>query len=355
MKKKRGRFFNFVRYCPLCTAVILSALTVSAYSLYGMRQGKYDDAVSFDRPILAAVFEQRHEWQNHIDDNLPDELEQQISMLPGLDLGLTAGADIAVQIAGSQPSGEDVTEPQTDSQAETQVETQAPYVKVDDTIKYAARQPSAPRSWYYDDPQKTALTTDYPYYVVDNSYFSDALFIGDSRMTGLCFYGGIDTADFCHKEGMNIYDIMTDTMNSASQEKIVLSEILKAKSYKKIYMMVGINELGRGTSEEFSQQYQKCISQIVRLQPDAKIIIFGIMNVTKEYSDNSDVFNNDNINSRNYRIAHIADGEKILYMDVNTVLCSDDGGLNASYTTDGIHLRAEYYRLWADFIRNHGV
>ena len=41
---------------------------------------------------------------------------------------------------------------------------------------------------------------------VDQTYFSDALFIGDSRTVGLCEYGGLKgNAEFLAKESINVY------------------------------------------------------------------------------------------------------------------------------------------------------
>ena len=45
--------------------------------------------------------------------------------------------------------------------------------------------------------------------LVDSTYFTDALFIGDSRTVGLCEYGSLKgTAAFLAKESVNVYNIL---------------------------------------------------------------------------------------------------------------------------------------------------
>ena len=44
---------------------------------------------------------------------------------------------------------------------------------------------------------------------------------------------------------------------------------------------------------------------------------------------------------------------------MNPVVCDMDGtipgGVKAEYSNDGIHLQAQYYSLWEDFMMKHGL
>ncbi len=120
-------------------------------------------------------------------------------------------------------------------------------------------------------------------------------------------------------------------------------------------MMLGINELGYGTPAKFAQKYAENLNAIRQLQPDCKIIILGIMNVTTEYSNKNDVFNNDNINARNVAISALADGVHTFYFDLNPAITDETGGICQGYTWDGIHLKAEYYRLCDEFLKARGI
>lgn len=83
------------------------------------------------------------------------------------------------------------------------------------------------------------------FHEVDNSYFSDAVFIGDSRTVGLHDYGGLDDSTFYATVGMNIYDLWTEKFCEVDGQKETLEDALRARTYGKIYFQIGINEMGR--------------------------------------------------------------------------------------------------------------
>lgn len=187
---------------------------------------------------------------------------------------------------------------------------------------------------------------------VDESYFDDALFIGDSRTVGLRDYTDLsEHADFYCETSLTIYKVMDENFKG----KGTISEALSNKDYGKIYIMVGINELGRGTTEDFMSKYTEVIDTIHELKPDAKIFIQGIMRVSGEKNRSDAIFNNSNINARNNAIATLADNQQIFYIDVNEVICDEEGDLMADYTFDKIHLLGAYNDIWKQFLLAHGA
>ena len=190
---------------------------------------------------------------------------------------------------------------------------------------------------------------------VDESYFDDADFIGDSRTVGLHDYGGLDGADFFATVGMDVYHLWTDKFCEVNGEKVTLEDALCAKQYGKVYFQIGINEMGRGTIDTFMREYEDTVKKIQQLQPDAIIYVQGIMKVTKEKSDSDPIFNNGGITARNERISALADGKKIFYIDVNEVVCDENGGLKESLTFDNLHLYGSKYDIWVDFLKSKGI
>ena len=154
------------------------------------------------------------------------------------------------------------------------------------------------------------------FHAVDAGYFSDAVFIGDSRTVGLHDYGGLNDSTFYATVGMNVYNLWTEKFCEVDGEKVTLEEALKAKKYGKIYFQIGINEMGRGTLDGFMTAYEDSVEKFRELQPDAVIFVQGIMKVAKEKSDKDPIFNNVGIEQRNERIAALADGKNIFYLDV---------------------------------------
>lgn len=192
----------------------------------------------------------------------------------------------------------------------------------------------------------------YEFTQVDESYFDDALFIGDSRTVGLHDYTDLsEHADFLCETSLTIYKVMEERFKGMG----TVEEVLKAKEYGKIYLMVGINELGRGTTEDYMEKYTEVVDTLRALAPQAKIIIQANMRVSGTKSSSDAIFNNGNINARNNAVATLADNETFYYIDMNEAVCDENGDLTAEYTHDQIHLLGKYNELWKQFLLAHGV
>lgn len=193
---------------------------------------------------------------------------------------------------------------------------------------------------------------EYEFSTVDESYFDDALFIGDSRTVGLRNYTDLsEHADFYCETSLTIYKVLEEDFDGQG----TLEEALENHDYGKIYLMVGINELGRGTTEEFMAEYTKVVDRLHELEPEAKIFVQGVMRVTGARNSSDAIFNNSNINARNNAIATLADNQQIFYIDVNEAVCDEEGNLISEYTFDQIHLLGVYNDLWKQFLLAHGV
>lgn len=233
--------------------------------------------------------------------------------------------------------------------------TGKPYVEITKVgaVEYVPWNDNPARSPYYKNPGVRPLSSKYEYKDVDADYFATSLFIGDSRIEGLHDYSGWDKAYFAYKTGLSVFNMMSETLNT-NDGKCTLSEVLENYTFDNIYIMIGINELGSGTVSDFADKYKENLETIRSLQQDARIIILGIMYVTKEYSDSSDVYNNDNINAKNAAIASFANGSDIFYLDMNPAVVDENMALREDISFDGVHLIAKYYYLWTDFMCSHG-
>lgn len=196
------------------------------------------------------------------------------------------------------------------------------------------------------------------YHSVDDSYFDDAVFIGDSRTVGMYEYSGLEeTSTFYASTGLTIYKMFDSAIVSVpgQKKKITVEEALSEKQFAKIYLMIGINEMGTGTVESFMKTYGEAVQHLRELQPDAVIYLQAIMKVTTERSEQGDYITNEGIDARNEEIAKLADDKTIFYLDVNPYICDETGGMVASYTYDGVHLKAQYIHIWLDFLKEHAI
>ena len=218
-------------------------------------------------------------------------------------------------------------------------------------------EPQHIESIYYSDAGKVAMTTEYDYSIENTSYFNDAAFLGDSRTLGISDYAGLDGADFYCDSGMTIFKLLGEdgVTYQKTGHKVDLNQVLQQKHYGKIYMMLGMNELGYGNTEMYLKQYREVVEQIREWQPDAIIYIMANLHVSEAKNNPETEFNNININDKNAASALLANGKDIFYLDCNPLFTDKDGFLNADLTFDGVHLYAQHYDAWRKFLMEHGV
>lgn len=177
----------------------------------------------------------------------------------------------------------------------------------------------------------------------------DALFIGDSRTVGISEYAGIEDADFYANVGMSVYNVGDKPVSVPTVGKVTLDELLSKKQYGKIYIMLGINEIGYDFDQTISK-YKSLVDHIEEKQPGARIFVQANLHVTKRRSVSDSIVNNEAINRFNTAVSEIADGKKIFYMDVNSVFDDSEGNLSEEKSGDNAHLFAKYYIEWGDWI-----
>ena len=120
---------------------------------------------------------------------------------------------------------------------------------------------------------------------------STSLFIGDSRTEGLKEYGGLEEAEFFANSGMSSFNLLSTNLTVKDGSKKTLEELLSQHSYERIYLMLGINELGYPPSS-VTKKYASIVDWIHQLQPQARIILEANLHVTKKKSDTDQVYGN---------------------------------------------------------------
>ena len=131
--------------------------------------------------------------------------------------------------------------------------------------------------------------------------------------------------------------------------------MLSDKKFAKIYLMVGINECGIGTPESFFETYKSVVEEIRFLQPEAIIYLEGNLLVTDSKSNDKTKVTNENIIARNRLISTLANQNDIFYIDINESELCENGALISAYTWDQVHIKAQYYSIWKDFLLSHAI
>lgn len=193
-----------------------------------------------------------------------------------------------------------------------------------------------------------------PYEEVDLSYFDDALFIGDSRVAGLAMNSGTN-ATFYAVTSFQLYRYKTFKVVQTPNGKVPIFDAMPYDKFTKIYIKVGLNELGSVTDEPFLDAYTSLINDLRVMQPRAIIYIQAILPVTQVKSQTDKVHCNENIKKRNENLKSFAELMKCYYVDVGPYFADETGALKAETTADGIHMYSKYMPMWIDALRKQAV
>ena len=236
------------------------------------------------------------------------------------------------QMSATEPTAELVTEPVTEPPTEVPTE---PVTEPEPATEPPTEAPTEPPK-----PPKP------------ENPFEDALFIGDSRTVGIGKYSGIKDAEFFASTGMTVFNVFKEEVKVGDRDKCTLEHLLLTNEYDRIYLTLGINELG-SSQERIMEYYAQVVQRLRELQPRAYIHLQANLHVAKKRSDTDKTYNNDNINRLNESIAALADDKWVFYLDPNPVFDDADGAMTAGYTWDDIHLLGKHYVLWTDWLKEN--
>ena len=179
------------------------------------------------------------------------------------------------------------------------------------------------------------------------------MFIGNSRTEGLKMYSGLTNATFITEVGLTVDSIFTDYCDISGGGKARAFDQLAGMEFSKVYIMLGMNELGWVYESVFKEDYGKIIDKIREINPDAVIYIQSIIPVSKWKDSNDEVYTIANVNRLNTQLRALADEKEVHYVDVAEGVMDDEGYLPFEATGDGVHLTPEYCVVWMDYLRTH--
>ena len=123
-----------------------------------------------------------------------------------------------------------------------------------------------------------------------------------------------------------------------------------------IFLMIGVNDIKRGTPLNLIiQNYERIAQKIQRQSPRTKLYFQSVLPVAESmlvsiYSKIS----NEKIREANKQLKRIAEKYQVPYIDLhNDVFANQDGQLQTDLTTDGLHLQPSAYILWVDYLKKH--
>jgi len=269
--------------------------------------------------------------------------------------GLVLAGVAAVGVAqGNAPA------PEEPPAAETPVTPEVPrpepvvsYEPVDAMPTEPEEIPSEPEVPTYDYTMPAPETE-----AVDNSYFEDAAFVGDSRTDGFMIYSGIGCGRNLTSNGLSIFKLESKKALKIGGEKYTLLEALGQEQYGKVYLCLGVNELGIYDDSGFYQSYLSAIDAIRACQPNAVIYIQGLIPINEEEvaaTGGQDYLKNDHLRVYNELMFQAAQEKQVVFLDLYTAFADENGALPAGASRDGVHLKKEYCQQWLAYLQTHTV
>lgn len=213
----------------------------------------------------------------------------------------------------------------------------------------------------------------YEYTQVDDSYFNDAVFIGDSISYGFELYvtekraNGetvLGEAKFLTSGslsyGNSLWDVSDESVHPTyNGVKMKLEDAIAQIKPGKIYILLGTNDVALYGVEQTIANADTEISRMLEASPGAEIFI---MSTTPKYSPaESDVdgaLNNADIDALNVAMRNFAVEKGYNFMNIAPLFKDETGGLAADYCSDkegmGIHFTSAAYDIWLNFLYSYG-
>jgi len=114
---------------------------------------------------------------------------------------------------------------------------------------------------------------------------------------------------------------------------------------KVFVILAGTNNIGKGKKPERAQDAADGVAALIdyclKKVPDAKIVVMGI------FPRSDSPLSNPLINQANKQIEKVADGQKIIYLNINDQLADANGNVYDGLTLDKLHPSLEGYKIWA--------
>lgn len=193
---------------------------------------------------------------------------------------------------------------------------------------------------------------------VEEAYFADAVFIGDSRTDGFRIFSGLTQGDYLVKTGLSVFKVEKDQVKVEGQ-KMTVAEALARKRYGKVYVCLGLNELGMGDDQGYYDHYAAFLDTIRAIQPEAVVYVQLLIPVNEQKcaeKGTADYVNNAQIAVYNGLLRQLAQDKRVFLTDpAQAIVDPATGQPPYDAVADGVHFQKEPYQQWLEYLKRHTV
>lgn len=206
---------------------------------------------------------------------------------------------------------------------------------------------------------------------VPDSYFDDAVFIGDSVSMKLNYYvtnarktqpNLLGNAQFLTVTSFGIRNALKPVTSTSVHptyqgQKMKVEDIVAAMGAKKVFIMLGMNDVGIYGYERTAEKMIELLYQIKQKSPDVQIFV---QSATPRLSGSNptteELFM---YNVKLYEKIVELKGYDVYFLDVAYIMRDENGKLPEEYCSDpekmALHFNNAACKMWVDFLYTHAL
>lgn len=188
-----------------------------------------------------------------------------------------------------------------------------------------------------------------------SEYYNNAAFIGDSVSLKLSYYaqssGELGSALFLVSGSYGVGHAVDDTMMLVYQGKEMSpQEALKTSGVDKVFVMLGMNDLGKFGLDITMDYWEKFVANIKEACPEISICI---QSMTPVYAGGqTDTLYNEAVDEYNEVLKKFAKEQGLCYMDIASFMKDSEGALASDYCSDNyVHLTDDGASAWTKALK----
>lgn len=184
-------------------------------------------------------------------------------------------------------------------------------------------------------------------------YVDETLFIGDSNTVRYRMYSLVDPSMVAAKESIGAADLVNDSFIEVTgqDEPLSIAKTMGLVQPTRMLVMVGTNDVGNRTAEDFTGQYEAAIKELQKQAPKADIVIAAIPPVDESYAAYD--IGNQAIQEYNAALKEMCGRLGVPYLDTWEALSDGNSQAIAGYTDDGLHLTQDALTALLQHYRTH--
>ncbi len=191
---------------------------------------------------------------------------------------------------------------------------------------------------------------------IEDTYFSDVLLAGDSRMGAMYLWGSLENAQVEYVTSLNLW--LIDTMKLDNHEDdATMMDVLSTTDKNNIYLLFGINEIRNPESYFDSwayEQYQSILTMLRENNPDSDIYIMSTYH-PRSITGLPEPQLSEHLKWVNTRLADLAHQNYMYYLDLDNGMTDEEGLIRDEYVGDGLHFGPTGTRALEEYIKTHVV